>query len=202
MNRKMKRVLWLSKIIVLGIVCYSCGGLKGENKASYDSLFLGFYLGMGQKEFYDYCWEMNKQKKFTHGPTNQSVEYRLVEGMAHPVMMRFYPSFHAEKVYEMPVTFTYEAWAPWNKQLGADSLVSDVLSLFKRWYGDDFKSLEHKTMGTVYYKMDGKRRINLFKRDDQYVQAVFTDLRVEKQIKEEKEKGINTETEAVKDDRQ
>ena len=50
--------------------------------------------------------------------------------------------------------------------------------------------------------MDGKRRINLFKRDDQYVQAVFTDLRVEKQIKEEKEKGTNTETEAVKDDRQ
>ncbi len=57
-------------------------------------------------------------------------------------------------------------------------------------------------MGTVYYKMDGKRRINLFIRDDQYVQAVFTDLRVEKQIKDAKENGTNAETEAVKDDRQ
>ena len=63
-----------------------------------------------------------------------------------------------------------------------------MLVVFKRWYGEDFKVLEHKTMGTVYYKMDGKRRINLFKRDDQFVEAVFTDLEVEKSIKEQKEK--------------
>lgn len=197
MKEVMKRVLWLSKIIVLGMLCFSCGGAGGGKEGSYDSLFLGLYLGMGQKEFYDYCWEMNRQKKVTHGPTNQSVEYRLVEGIDNPVMMRFYPSFHDQKVYEMPVTFTYEGWAPWNKSLGADSLLSKMLPLFKKWYGDEFKSLEHKTMGTVYYKMDGKRRINLFKRDDQYVQAVFTDLKVENQIKEEKQHA-----EAAKDDRQ
>jgi hypothetical protein len=37
-------------------------------------------------------------------------------------------------------------------------------------------------MGTIYYKMDKERRINLFVRDDQYVQAVFTDLKVEKEL--------------------
>ena len=95
----------------------------------------------------------------------------------------------------MPVTFTYEAWAPWNKHLGSDSLIFDVLALFKQWYGEEFKTLEHKTMGTIYYRMDGKRRINLFKKDDQYVQAVFTDLRVEKQIKEAKLKDPTAETE-------
>ena len=190
----MKRVLWVSKIILIAITCYSCGGFRSEDKRQYDSLFLGIYLGMGQKEFYDYCWEMNRQKKFTHGPTNQSVEYRVVDGVKNPVIMRFYPSFHAEKVYEMPVTFTYEAWSPWNKDLGSDSLLVEVLSLFKAWYGDEFKLLEHKTMGTIYYRMDGKRRINLFKRDDQFVQAVFTDLKVEKQIKDEKQKVSETES--------
>lgn len=194
----MKRVLWAGKIIVLAIVSYSCGGFKTESKNSYDSLFLGISFGMGRKDFYNYCWEMNKQKKFTHGPTNQSVEYRLEENVKHPVMMRFYPSFHADKVYEMPVTFAYEAWAPWNKQMGSDSLLVDMLGVFKKWYGEDFKSLQHKTMGTVYYRMDGKRRINLFIRDDQFVQAVFTDLSVEEQIKEEQQKTSEAETE-VKD---
>jgi hypothetical protein len=190
----MKRVLWVGKIVLIAITCYSCGGFKSKDERPYDSLFLGIYLGMGQKEFYDYCWEMNRQKKFTHGPTNQSVEYRFEDGVKDPVVMRFYPSFHAEKVYEMPVTFTYEAWSPWNKDLGADSLLVEVLSLFKDWYGDEFKSMEHKTMGTIYYRMDGKRRINLFKRDDQFVQAVFTDLKVEKQIKDEKQKVSETES--------
>lgn len=193
MKLKMKKVLWVSKLLVLGIVCYSCGRFKAEDKSSYDSLFLGIHFGMGKKEFYDYCWEMNRQKKFIHGPTNQSVEYKVVEGVDHPIMMRFYPSFHEDKVYEMPVTFNYEAWAPWNKHLGADSLMKQMLTLFKQWYGDDFKSLEHKTMGTVYYKMDGKRRINLFKRDDQFVQAVFTDLSVEKKIKEAKQNVSGSE---------
>jgi hypothetical protein len=58
-------------------------GFKTESKNPYDSLFLGIYFGMDRKEFYNYCWEMNKQKKFTHGPTNQSVEYRLDENVNH-----------------------------------------------------------------------------------------------------------------------
>lgn len=42
-------------------------------------------------------------------------------------------------------------------------------------------------MGKIYARIDGKRRINLFIRDDQFVQAVFTDLEVEDQkLKKEK----------------
>lgn len=139
---------------------------------------------MERQAFYDFCWQQNKKKVFTHGPTNRSVEYSLVNELEHPVKMRFYPSFYEEKIFEMPVTFTYEAWAPWNREYWADSLLVDMLPVFKKWYGDDFKKLQHPTMGTVYYKIDGKRRINLFRKDDQYVQAVFTDLKVEKHLKE------------------
>jgi hypothetical protein len=91
----------------------------------------------------------------------------------------------------MPVLFSYVAWAPWNKQYSSDSLFLKVQTLFEKWYGGDFKVLDHKTMGKVYYKFDGKRRINIFIRDDQNVQAVFTDMELAKERKEEEESTIN-----------
>ena len=178
----------IGKMILVLIVCQACSDSKGKTESTYDSLFLGTYFGMEKKEFFEYCWEMNRQRKFIHGPTNQSVEYKLVDELKDPVTMRFYPSFHHDRIYEMPVTFNYEGWAPWNKQFSADTLLVNMVDVFKRWYGEDFEELDHKTMGKVYYRIDGHRRINLFRKDDQYVQAVFTDLKVEKQLKEEKEK--------------
>ena len=37
--------------------------------------------------------------------------------------------------------------------------------------------------------MDGKRRINLFIKDEQFVQAIFTDMEVEERLKNEFEKS-------------
>jgi hypothetical protein len=45
-------------------------------------------------------------------------------------------------------------------------------------------------MGKIYARIDGKRRINLFVKDDQFVQAVFTDLEVEDQKIEKEKKQI------------
>ena len=181
--------------IILGAAIISCTGSRNEsNSKKYDSLFLGISLGMESKAFYDHCWEYNKKKIFTHGPTNQNVEYKLVDGNNKSVSMRFYPTFYEDKIFEMPVTFTYDAWAPWNRQYQSDTLLVNMLKVFKKWYGPDFKELDHYTMGKVYYKMDGKRRINLFIKDDQFVQAVFTDLKVEKELKklsEEQSKKAN-----------
>lgn len=166
------------------MTAFSCGNRSATASANYDSLFLGFYLGMERQAFFDHCWEYNRQKIFTHGPTNTSVEYRIEDELAHPVIMRFYPTFENEKIYEMPVLFSYEAWAPWNRQFQSDSLLVGMVDLFKKWYGDDFEVLDHKTMGKVYYRIDKKRRINLFIKDEQFVQAVFTDLKVEKELAE------------------
>lgn len=174
---------------VMGIACsivLSCGGkFSEEQKRKNDSLFLGFSLGMDKKAFYDRCWEFNKQGVFTHGPTNRSVEYRLPVKNSSPVTMRFYPTFIDDKIFEMPVTFTYDAWAPWNKQYHADTLLVTLLKEFKDWYGEDFQQVDHPTMGKVFVRIDGKRRINLFVKDDQFVEAVFTDLKVEKRLKQE-----------------
>jgi len=180
----MKCVIYVL-IAVSVVLAAGCSKMNREEKEhQYDSLFLGFSLGMEKKAFYDLCWEYNRKKMFTHGPTNQNVEYRLVHELDSPVYMRFYPTFHEDKIYEMPVTFAYEHWAPWAPQFKSDTLFKHMLPLFKKWYGPEFKELMHPTMGKVYYKMDGKRRINLFVRDDQFVMAVFTDLKVEKELKE------------------
>jgi hypothetical protein len=180
----MKRAVYLL-IAVVASICFGCGKMnRAAEEKKYDSLFLGFSLGMEKKAFYDLCWEYNRKKVFTHGPTNQNVQYRLVHELDSPVYMRFYPTFYDDKISEMPVTFMYEHWSPWATDYKADTLFKKLLPVFKKWYGPDFKEMNHPTMGKVYYKMDGKRRINLFIRDDQYVMAVFTDLKVEKKLKE------------------
>lgn len=182
----MKRMIFYCFVVGCGAMISSCGGMgSASDEKKYDSLFLGMYLGMDKKAFYDHCWELNRLKVFSHGPTNTSVEYKLASELNEPVLMRFYPSFYKDKIVDMPVTFSYEAWAPWNKQFQSDSLMVKILPLFKKWYGEEFKTLQHPAQGLVYYKMDGNRRINLFIRDDQFVQAVFTDLRLERERKKE-----------------
>ncbi|MDV3307478.1 MAG: hypothetical protein LOY03_01505 [Cyclobacteriaceae bacterium] len=183
MNMRYLAITILFSCAVL-ISIWSCEGLGADNDAQYDSLFMGFYLGMDRQAFFDRCWDLNRQQVFTNGPTERSVEWKMTSEFDHPVICRFYPTFEHNRIYELPVLFSYEAWAPWNRQYQSDSLLVHTLDLFKRWYGDDFKELDHETQGKVYYRIDGKRRINLFIRDEQYVQAVFTDLKVEKELKE------------------
>lgn len=176
-------------IFLLGQACNSPGGGVNRDYHESDSLFLGLYLGMQQQDFFDHCTELNKQKLITQGPGgNTNVEHRMVNEFDSEVSMRFFPTFIDNKVFEMPVTYSYIAWAPWNKRYWADSLLVKVLDKYKTWYGDDFQLINHPTQGKVYYKIDNKRRINLFIRDEQFVQAVFTDLKVEKRLREEFEK--------------
>ncbi|WP_296699657.1 hypothetical protein [Algoriphagus sp.] len=188
----------LYTLLILSIVIQSCDSSIFNSSEDYlsesDSLFLGFYLGMPQKDFFDLCTELNKQEKITQGPGGSTnVEYRIVDEYDSEISMRFFPTFIDEKIYEMPVIYSYVAWAPWNRQYWAENLLPKVLEKYKLTYGDDFELLNHPTQGKVYYKIDGKRRINLFVKDEQFVQAVFTDLKVEKRLQEEFEQSQSQE---------
>lgn len=191
------RILSCGLPILIGLLALGSCGKESDRQTSGDpdSLFLGITLGMERKAFYEYCWEQNRKKIFTHGPTNLNVEYKLINELQDPVSMRFYPTFHKDRIFEMPVTFTYEAWAPWNKKYWADSLLVHMVPVFKKWYGDEFKKVDHPTLGPVYYKIDGNRRINLFRKDDQFVQAVFTDLTVERQLKKAHQEALKSKSE-------
>ena len=187
---RLNRYLWFS--IMLVILFYNCRPrdryerlvkkelAKGEHV---DSLFMGLYLGMTDKDFYTHCWNLNKQGLIRQGTSNTSVLYKMKE-LDDPAEMNFYPNFYKRRIYEMPVKYNYEGWAPWNPHLSSDSLQLEILRLYKEKYGNDFMEVRHPKRGTAYIKVDGNRRITIFKADERQVWAIFTDLLVENEIKD------------------
>jgi hypothetical protein len=123
---------------------------------------------------------MNKKGLLTDGLNNTAVLYKLEKNeLKHPAAMNFYPDFTDNKIGRMRVTFQYNAWAPWNKDLFADNLLPDVLQLYTRWYaGNPFIKVEDKKRGIIYVKVDGNRRITIGKYDDMLVKVDYTDLAV------------------------
>jgi hypothetical protein len=146
----------------------------------YDSLFLGLYFGMPEKEFYLHCWNLNKKGLIRQGESNTTVEYEIKKELKYPGMMDFYPRFNQGKIFEMPVRFIYKGWAPWNKKLSSENLQDDVLNWYEKVYGKGFLNVDHPKRGSAYVKIDGNRRITIFREDELHVWAIFTDLLVAK----------------------
>lgn len=142
----------------------------------YDSLFMGLSFGMTQKEFYEHCWDMNKDSIIKQGSANMSVQYDLNEELEHPATMNFYPKFDSGKIVEMPVRFIYNGWAPWTKELSASNLAIDVKNWYEDIYGKGFITVTHPMNGDAYTKIDGNRRITIYVENDLYVWALFTDM--------------------------
>jgi len=153
-----------------------------------DSIFFGFHFGMVQKDFYMHCWEMNQKGILTDGNNatgNMTVLYKLPKELKYPASMNFFPDFQDSIIWKMRVDFRYDGWVPWNKGLGADSLLPEVLAMYKKWYnvGNPFIQVDDEKRGTVYVKVDGNRRITIKKYDDVFVKADYTDMLAEKKIK-------------------
>ncbi len=176
---------WL--VIFLIFICITSGcspkakyerRLKNElaSGVRYDSLFMGLYLGMTEKDFYLHCWQLNKKGLIRQGESNTTVYYTLKNQLKYPAAMDFYPKFIQGKIFEMPVRFKYVGWAPWNKNLSSDNLQNNLVKWYEKTYGKGFIEVSHSLHGTAFVKVDGNRRISIFKESDLYVWAVFTDL--------------------------
>lgn len=158
----------------------------------YDSLFLGLKLGMTRKEFFDHCFELNRQGLVKEGPANNTVEYKMPDQFPYPGRMNFYPDYDDDnRIYKMRVYFQYDAWAPWNKAEWSDSLLPEVVRLFEKWYGGEFLEVEFENQEntpSVFVKIDGNRRVSVFRGDDMKVNAIITDLTSPKVRQEKNEK--------------
>ena len=136
---------------------------------------------MSNKAFFTYCWEMNKKGVFTDGKGNTAVMYKLNNNeLKHPASLSFYPEFMDNKIFRLDVYFQYDGWAPWNKHLFSDSLLIDVVNLYKNWYpdGNSFIIIRDKVNGDVYVKVDGNRQIVISRFDDLQVYVEYKDLAV------------------------
>ena len=146
-------------------------------------LFLGLELGMTQTDFYDACWALNKKGMLTNGPTELSVEHSLVFPSGNKGKMRFYPKFEEGKIYLMPVEFTYDGWSPWNEALAVEALRTDVVQLLEKWYGEGFIEVTNEDKSQIaFVKMDGNRRVRVFKKTLSSVRAEISDLPIQKMV--------------------
>ncbi|MGI9550715.1 MAG: hypothetical protein ACR2MT_05905 [Aurantibacter sp.] len=144
----------------------------------YDSLFLGLRLGMNKKEFFNHCWELNKKGIVAEGLSNTSVLYEF-ERAGKKLEVNFYPNFYKNKIASLPVDYSYAAFAPWNPKFSLDTLFSEIVSLQKEWYGEDFLTLEHSKQGTAFVRVDGNRQIAISKNIDRNnVLVLYKDLTI------------------------
>lgn len=183
------RIDWILIIVISGVIISGCSPrakyerrLKQELASGirYDSLFLGLYFGMPEKDFYLHCWKLNHKGLLKQGESNTTAEYQLKDELKYPALMDFYPRFNQGKISEMPVSFKYKGWSPWNKEFSSENLQNEVKKWYEKIYGKGFIKVKHPLHGTAYVKIDGNRRITIFKQDDLHAWAVFTDMTVKK----------------------
>ena len=149
----------------------------------HNDLFLGLELGMDKKAFYEVCWKLNKEGILSNGPTELSVEYNVEMPSGKATKMRFYPKFEEDKIYLMPVEFYYDNWALWNEELSAEKLRADVVALFEEWYGKGFIEITNEDQSLIaFVKMDGNRRVRIFKKSISSVRAEIVDLPIQKSL--------------------
>jgi len=177
--------------LIAGLIIYGCSPrskyerrLKQElaSGVRYDSLFMGLYLGMPKQDFYTHCWILNREGLIKQSSNNTMVEYEVKDELKYPATMHYYPEFVQDKIFEMPVRFLYNGWTPWNKKLSSDNLELEVLKLYEKIYGEGFIKVKHSKHGMAYTKVDGNRRITIFKEDELHVWTVFTDMSVKKEL--------------------
>jgi hypothetical protein len=182
-------IKWVTLLLISGFLISGCSSeAKYERRLKHelasgvrnDSLFMGLYFGMPEKDFYTQCWKLNKKGLIRQGDSNTTVLYEMKGELQYPANMEFYPKFKQGLISELPVEFVYRGWAPWNKKLSSDKLELDVLRWYEKVYGKGFIEVRHPVRGSAFVKIDGNRRITIFKQDELHVWAYFTDLLIKK----------------------
>ncbi|MCK4700696.1 MAG: hypothetical protein KAT38_10190 [Bacteroidales bacterium] len=202
------RNVWILIGLIAGIMICGCSPrskyerrLKQElaSGVRYDSLFMGLYLGMSKQDFYTHCWILNREGLIKQSSNNTMVEYEVKDELEYPATMNYYPEFVQGKIFEMPVRFIYNGWTPWNKKLSSDNLELEVLKLYEKIYGEGFIKVKHPKRGMAYIRIDGNRRITIFKEDDLHVWTVFTDMSVKRDLNDSTSKAGIIHDEITKD---
>lgn len=145
-----------------------------------DSVFSGIYLGDNRSQYEALCLRMNKEHLFTMGQMG-SVQYLFVDSIFHEpprdIRVLIDPSFDESQIIsDVNLEFSYLGWAPWNRDLVADSLMVQVQKLLYVWYAGNAFILAHPGDKVVPVKVDGNRRILVYKKDDQSVLVKVQDL--------------------------
>jgi hypothetical protein len=140
-----------------------------------DSLFLGYEFGMERPVFFEHSWQLNQQEIIKGGG---HIIYDLEE-LSFPAQKTFYPKFHNNRIYSIPIRISYRAWSPWNEELQSDQLIRELVTFYEQQYGGEFINLYHPEFEEhVLVKIDYNRQITIRREDEMYAQVEFKDLSV------------------------
>lgn len=148
-----------------------------------DSLFFEHRMGDTKKEFYDHCWQLNKEQKISQGSGNQYAKYimepRPQDDSLSQVIVLFYGIFDEQNIMNgMEMKMTYYSWSPWNSKLGSTSLMDYVSRRYTDEYpGNEFMEVEVAENLTAKVKIDGNRQITMYPLDDKEIMVKIEDLR-------------------------
>lgn len=140
---------------------------------SIDSIFFNLHFGMTRQAFYDSCWALNKTGHFMQGGNNLSVQHEITSEFGTPVNMNFFPNFSEDRLYQMPVMYNYQAWAPWNRELYSDTLIRKIITKYEREYEVKFTEDTTADGRPAFYNYTGPRKILLTIQDEQYVKVLM-----------------------------
>lgn len=142
--------------------------VKSEMKKGvrYDSLLLGIKFGDTRNHFQGICFDLNKAGKISAGVSG-TIQYIITDSMTHlghpDIRLLFVPGFDKQdKIVNMDLKFSYLGWAPWNKQLHADSLAVMVRKIIIKWYGGNEFIMAKLSNEQIPVKLDGNRRMTMF----------------------------------------
>ncbi len=149
-----------------------------------DTLLQGVRFGMNKREFFAHCWELHKKGVFKEGVANTTVFYEM-EKNNKKYRVNFYPNFSEGKISELPVEYTYAAFAPWNSNYSLDLLQKEIVDYYIEEYGPDYLEINSKKPdnGVAYVWIDGNRRISIYKNISRNsVTALYFDLSSKKEL--------------------
>jgi len=177
----------LLSLAVLLIACESeySREVKRELKTDvvYEDLIFGLKIGQTRKQFYDRCWNLNKQKLVSQGPGNKYAKHVMVLDStiedSPKVEMLFYGIFDEAKImHGMDMKMSFLGWSPWNKDYHSDKLIQELEKKYLREYaGNRFVEIDIDGNKKALAKIDGNRQILMYPLTNKDVTVKIQDLR-------------------------
>jgi len=147
-----------------------------------EDLFLGMSMGQTRKEFFDHCWQLNKEKKIAQGSGNQYAKYYLKpqpgQDSTKTVEILFYGMFDAEEVmYGMDMKMSFTSWSLWNEDYQSDVLMKFMEEKYmKAEKGNPFMSIKVSDDVHAKVKVDQNKQIRMVPLDQQTIIVKIEDL--------------------------
>lgn len=151
----------------------------------YEDLIFGLKMGQSQKDFYDRCWQLNRQKLVSQGPGNRFAKHVMVldstSQNTEKVEMLFYGMFDENKImHGMHMIMSYIKWAPWNENFHSKALMENLQEKYiKEYPGNPFIKIDIDGDVKAFAKVDGNRQILMYPTSDKDVTVKIKDLRQE-----------------------